>query len=60
MVGVLHDINLALSFADTVLLLEEGQVMDWRPMAEFDLGTLNRLYGMDVGGHMRAALRRWS
>ena len=59
-VGVLHDINLALSFADTVLLLEEGQVMDWRPMAEFDLEMLNRLYGMDVGAHMRAALRRWS
>ncbi len=58
-VGVLHDINLALAFADTVLLLERGRILTHAPMEEFDLSLLNGLYGMDVRGHMKTALRRW-
>ena len=58
-VGVLHDINLALSFADTVLLLDRGSVLAWERMEDFDLSLLDGLYGMDVRGHMRQALRRW-
>ena len=58
-VGVFHDINLALSFADTVLLLDRGSVLARERMENFDLSLLDGLYGMDVRGHMRAALRRW-
>ena len=58
-VGVLHDVNLALSFADTVLLLDRGGVLAYRRLERFDLGLLDRLYGMDVRGHMKAALRQW-
>lgn len=58
-VGVLHDISLALSFADRVLLLEEGRAVYCASAEEMDLALLDRLYGMDVGGHMRATLRRW-
>ena len=58
-VGVFHDINLALSFADTVLLLDRGSVLAWKRLEHFDLSLLDGLYGMDVRGHMRAALRRW-
>ena len=58
-VGVLHDINLALAFADTVLLLDRGVVLAWERTEDFDLSLLNSLYGMDVRGYMNHALRRW-
>ena len=58
-VGVLHDINLALAFADTVLLLDRGSVLAYERMENFDLSLLDGLYGMDVRGHMKAALQRW-
>ena len=59
-VGVLHDINLALSFADTVLLLDRGSVLAHERMEGFDLSLLDGLYGMDVREYMKATLRRWS
>lgn len=59
-VGVLHDINLALDFADAVLLLDGGSTLAWSRTEDFDLSALDRVYGMDVGGHMRAILRRWA
>lgn len=58
-VGVLHDINLALDFADTILLLENGRIEDFSPASEFDLAQLSRVYQMDVGGYMRRSLKRW-
>ena len=59
-VGVLHDINLALAFADTVLLLDRGSVLAHERMENFDLSLLDGLYGMDVRGHMKATLQRWT
>lgn len=58
-VGVLHDINLALSFADTLMLLEDGACVCSGPAAGFDLHRLNDVYGLDVAGYMRGALSRW-
>ena len=58
-VGVFHDINLALSFADTVLLLDRGSVLAYERMEDFDLSLLDGLYGMDVRGHMKTTLQRW-
>ncbi|MGI5976368.1 MAG: ABC transporter ATP-binding protein [Candidatus Limivicinus sp.] len=58
-VGVLHDINLALDFADSVLLLEDGRVRYSGPMEEFDLAELSRVFDADVGAYMRRSLRRW-
>ena len=58
-VGVFHDINLALSFADTVLLLDKGRVLTHARLEDFDLSLLDGLYGMDVREHMRSALKRW-
>ena len=58
-VGVLHDLSLALSFADSLLLLDRGGVLVCERLERFDLALLDRLYGMDVRGHMRAALRPW-
>ena len=59
-VGVFHDINLALSFADALLLLDEGSVLAYKRTEQLDLALLNDLYGMDVGGHMKTMLRRWA
>ena len=59
-VGVLHDINLALAFADTVLLLDHGSVLAYESIENFDLSLLNDLYGMDVRSHMQASLQRWT
>lgn len=58
-VGVIHDVGLALSFADTVLLLSEGRVLAWSRVEALDLSLLDRLYRMDVRGHMRSLLERW-
>lgn len=58
-VGVLHDINLALSFADTVLLMEQGAVKAFGKAETFDLSLISETYGMDVSGYMRESLRRW-
>ena len=58
-VGVLHDINLALSFADRVLLLEHGAVAAEESAASFDAARLSRTYGVDVKAYMQRALKRW-
>ena len=59
-VGVLHDINLAFSFADTVLLMEEGEVKACEKVEQFDLSLLSQTYQMDVHKFMRDSLKRWS
>ena len=58
-VGVLHDVNLALDLADLFLLMEDGQARYFGPAAEFDPAALNRVCQMDVGGYMRRSLQRW-
>ncbi len=58
-VRVFHDMNLALSFADTMLLLNRGKIQCCSKIDEFDLSLLDELYNMDVRGHMVASLQRW-
>ena len=58
-VGVLHDINLALAFASTVLLLDRGSVLVCESIENFDLDLLDSLYGMDVRDYMKTTLQRW-
>ena len=58
-VGVLHDINLALSFADMVLLMEEGTVTSFEKVENFDLSLLSHAFQMDVRGYMEDSLTRW-
>lgn len=59
-VGVLHDINLALSFADTLLLMEEGIVKACDSVEKFDLSLISQTYQIDVHKYMRDSLKRWS
>lgn len=58
-VGVFHDISLALAFADTALLLEEGRALACSPLEELDGKLLDRLYGMDVRSYMKEMYGRW-
>ena len=59
-VGVFHDISLALAFADTVLLLEEGRRLACVPVERLDLKLLDRLYGMEVRSYMKSVYERWN
>lgn len=59
-VGVFHDINLALSFADRILLMKDGKVLGLCGARELDGGLLNAAYGMDAEAYMRALCRRWT
>lgn len=58
-VGVFHDISLALSFADRALLMEDGRALVRGPADGLDRAALDRVYGMDVAGYMRDILKRW-
>lgn len=58
--GVFHDISLALAFADTALLLDQGSEFACGPVEEMDLNLIDGLYGMDVRRYMKFLLERWS
>ena len=58
-VGVLHDVNLALDFADKVLLMEQGKVKAIEKVENLDLSLISETYGMDVSGYMKSILKRW-
>lgn len=58
-VGAFHDINLALSFADDLLVLQDGRIAAHCLTARFDLNTLSGVYGTDVRAYMRSSLKRW-
>ncbi|MDR1530844.1 MAG: ABC transporter ATP-binding protein [Clostridiales bacterium] len=59
-IGVMHDINLAMHFSEKFLVLKEGRVEVLGP-AGAALGgeRLKSVYGMDVAGYMRETLRKW-
>ncbi|MGL5973314.1 MAG: ABC transporter ATP-binding protein [Oscillospiraceae bacterium] len=59
-VGVLHDVNLALSFADKILLLDKGEIISYENKQNFDLSLINKIYDMDVKKHMINSLKIWS
>ncbi|MGN0348458.1 MAG: ABC transporter ATP-binding protein [Roseburia sp.] len=58
-VSVMHDINLALSFADKLLLLKDGVAIDTAPANACSLKSLDKAYEMDIDSYMSAASERW-
>lgn len=58
-VGVLHDVNLALAFADTILLLEDGRMQAFEKAENFDLSLIDRVYHMDIQRYMKDSFKRW-
>jgi len=59
-VGVLHDINLALRLSERLLVMKEGKIQALGNADEIIAsGLLDEVYEMDVAGYMRASLGRW-
>ncbi|MCL2559894.1 MAG: ABC transporter ATP-binding protein [Turicibacter sp.] len=58
-VGVVHDMNLALSFADEILMLKDGGILAHEKGAELDLKLMNELFEIDVISHMKQSLLKW-
>lgn len=60
-VGVLHDINLALSLGDKFLLLEEGRIASYgNAKAAVTSEKLDKVFSMDVVGYMLDSLGKWT
>ena len=59
-IGVLHDVNLALRLSESVLFMKDGQVVRQGDFHEIADGTfLESVYGMDLAGFMRRSLENW-
>lgn len=59
-IGVLHDINLAMRLADNVLLMVDGKAYAYGSAAEvITAESLERVYQTDVAGYMLESLRKW-
>ena len=59
-IGVFHDINLAMTMADKVLLLDQGKVAAYGGKEEvLTSKKLQLTYGIDVVSFMRKSLEQW-
>lgn len=59
-IGVFHDINLAMTMADKILLLDQGKVAAYGSKDEvLTSKKLNLTYGVDVVSFMRKSLEQW-
>jgi iron complex transport system ATP-binding protein len=59
-VGVFHDINLAMQFSNNVLLLNDGQIAAYGDYRAFFGGDfLKSVYNIDIRNYMLNSLRRW-
>jgi iron complex transport system ATP-binding protein len=60
LIGVLHDLNLAFQFSNTVALMDGGRLKALgRPEEVLDGQRLREIYGMNVRGFMLESLERW-
>lgn len=59
-IGVLHDINLALRLTDNILLMREGEIVSQGRFGEIaDARLLEDVYGTDIVGYMRQSFDKW-
>ncbi len=59
-VGVLHDINLAMNFCERIILMNDGIIIaDGSAKEVLGGDALKKAYQMDVAGHMLNMLKRW-
>lgn len=59
-IGVLHDLNLALRLSDDLLFLRDGLVVGNGSAKEFlSAAFLKKVYDMDVAGFMKTSLQQW-
>ncbi len=59
-IGVLHDVNLALRLSDHLLFLRDGRTAGMGKADELlTAGFLQAVYDMDVAGYMKTSLQQW-
>ncbi len=58
-IGVFHDLNLALNFADKILLMDKGKSVYFGDTENLDINELNRIYGFDVPNYMYESRLKW-
>ena len=59
-IGVLHDINLALRLTDRVLLMREGRIVTQGVFHDIaDAALLAEVYGTDIAQFMRQSFEKW-
>lgn len=59
-IGVMHDINLAMHFADKILLLSDGKIAQYGYINNFvDGRLLEKAYNMDIKSYMQKSLKMW-
>lgn len=60
-IGVLHDLNLAMKLADNVLLLDKGNIAAYGKTEDvISSNIMNNVYDMDVTGYMIDSLKQWT
>ncbi|MCL2377757.1 MAG: ABC transporter ATP-binding protein [Defluviitaleaceae bacterium] len=59
-VGVLHDINLAMQLSEDMIVMKNGEIQANGKAAEIiSGGLLNQVYEMDVAKYMQDSLQKW-
>ena len=59
-VGVLHDINLAMKLSDNILVMKEGEICVQGKVGDVITGSLlEDVYEIDVAQYMRDSLHKW-
>ena len=59
-IGVFHDLNLAMKLADKVLLLDKGRIASYGKTNDvISSKLLSEVYEMDVAGYMLDSLKQW-
>ncbi|MCL2366199.1 MAG: ABC transporter ATP-binding protein [Oscillospiraceae bacterium] len=59
-IGVMHDINLAIKLSDHVLVMKNGEIRGIGKTNEvISDALLEAVYEIDVAGYMRKSLKRW-
>ncbi len=59
LLGVLHDINLAMQLTDHFLLMNQGKIVALGKSRELCGDTLNQIYGINVKEYMLNTLKLW-
>jgi len=59
-IGVMHDINLAMRLSENLMIMKDGQTEAYGKTSETVTSELlKKVYEIDVAGYMRESLRKW-
>ena len=59
-IGVFHDLNMVLRYADTAALVSNGALAAWGEAGTvLNSETIAAVYGIDIRSYMREALEKW-